>query len=150
MTAGARTLELTCSATPDARFRDLTYGLNLRVTSDVKNNEIADFSELGAAANKFANVSYTPRLSEFVDENLRVYISSCGISLGRDVRNDYNLTVQVREFKYTVGVNGDRATVVLDYTLTNNDNETILRQTSRGRCTSKKCDPYNLLVELHF
>lgn len=136
------TVPLSCSATPENYFHDLNRGLELTVTSDVTNNDIPDLSETGlnekqaeAAKN---SVTYYPALNQFVEESLSSYIRSTGITIGRDRENDYRLAVRVREFKLVdSGKRGVRATIVLDYTLTNTDNEVIMKKTARGRCVAE-------------
>lgn len=130
-----QTVELTCSARPENRYTDLNHGLRLTVTSDVLNSAIYDTSELSAKAAKQLDglFDFTPSIKEFVDESMSTYIRSMGIALGRDRESDYSLRVRVREFKVVDGTSAARVTVVMDYTLSNTDGETILQQTARGR-----------------
>ncbi len=69
---------------------------------------------------------------------MTTYIRSMGISVGRNNTSDYSLRVNVREFKVVDSPSNARITVILDYTLSNTDNEEILRQTARGRYTMGK------------
>lgn len=128
-------VELTCSARPENRYTDLNHGLRLTVTSDVQNSAIYDLSELPARAAKQLDgiFEFTPTVKEFVDESMSTYIRSMGIALGRDRESDYSLRVRVREFKVVDGTSAARITVIMDYTLSNTDGETILQQTARGR-----------------
>ncbi len=124
---------LTCSAVPENRYDGLTYGLVLNVSSDVTNEQIYDASEL--TSKQFAKkevCTFTPSIREFTDESMSTYIRSMGISLGQ-VESSYFLNVKVREFKLVASASQMRATVILDYTLSNYDNEVVLRQTARGR-----------------
>jgi len=133
---------LSCSATPENYFHDLNRGLELTVTSDVNNNDIYDASETGLSAKLVLqeqnSLTFFPAVKQFVEESLGSYIRSSGITLGRDRENDYRLTVRVREFKLVAGIKklSLRATVVLDYTLINTDNEVIMQKTARGRYVS--------------
>ena len=130
------TCELSCSARPETRYSDLSHGLYLNVRSEVQNSDMLDLSELPGATRKIAErnrFEFIPSLQEFVTSSMSTYIRSAGIPLGRDRDNDYNLRVLIREFKLVDGTSSARVTVVLDYTLTNTDNETILQQTARGR-----------------
>jgi len=131
------TVPLTCSATPENYFNGLSSGLELTVTSDVTNNDIYDPSGLGYSEVQIAaaknSITYFPGVKQFVEESLGSYIRAAGISLGRDRENDYRLTVRVREFKFIPEKKGARTTIVLDYTLTNTDNEVIMQKTARGR-----------------
>jgi len=129
----SKTVVLACSATPENRFDDLNRGLSLTVISDITNSDIYDGSEV--SAKNRAYYSFTPTINEFVDETMCTYIRSCGISVGRDYDNDYNLKVRVRDFKFVDGIRSTRAVVELNYTLTNTDNEVLLQQTARGRYT---------------
>lgn len=129
----SRTVVMTCSATPETRFNDLSNGLSLTVTSDIDTESIYDGSEIESG--KAVNYRFSPTINEFVDETMSTFIRSSGISLGRDPLNDYNLKVRVRNFKFIDGRRDTRAIVELSYTLTNPDNEVVLQQTSRGRYT---------------
>jgi len=136
------TVPLSCSATPENYFHDLNHGLELTVTSDVTNKEIYDASEIGLREKDLIqlqnSVTFFPAVNQFVEESLSAYMRSAGIALGRDRENDYRLTVRVREFKLVDGKKlSNRATVVLDYTLTNTDNEVIMKKTARGRSVSE-------------
>ncbi|MCH5245073.1 MAG: hypothetical protein J1E84_01315 [Muribaculaceae bacterium] len=125
------TYELSCTARPENRYNNLSHGLTLYVSSDVSNSNIYDASELsGAQRNHF---KFTPTITEFVESSMSTYIRSQGITIGRDKSSDYSLKVRVKEFKLTDGKSNARAAVILDYTLSNTDNEVILQQTSRGR-----------------
>lgn len=130
-----QTVELPCSATPENRFNELSNGLDITVTSDITNDDIYDASELDSKAQKLVKGLFTfePQLKDFVKQSLTTYARSSGINVGRDVINDYRLKVRVREFKVVDGKSNARCTVVLEYTLTNPDNENILQQTARGR-----------------
>ena len=134
------TLELTSSAHPENHYNDLNHGISLYVSSDVQNTEILDVSELPKnQQNLFGTkifYTYTPTIKEFVEGSLTSYIRSQGITIGRDRNTDYSLKVRVREFKLTVNTGGSRATVILDYTLSDNNNSVILQQTARGRFSS--------------
>ncbi|MDE6703271.1 MAG: hypothetical protein K2K00_06315 [Muribaculaceae bacterium] len=130
-----QTVELSCSAHPQNRYTDMSHGLYLNVTSDVENTKIYDTSELPSKTAKLVNnaFTFTPTITEFVKASMSTYIRSMGITLGRDRDNDYTLNVRVREFKILDGTSSARVTVILDYSLKNNDNETILQETARGR-----------------
>ncbi len=131
------TTQLTCSGFPDNHFNNLNYGLDITVTSDVANEEILDMSELDAKTKKMLKgitFTFEPLIKDFVKESITRYARSSGITVGSDYNNDYRLNVRVREFKAIDSSTGNaRCTVVLDYTLTNPDNEIILQQTARGR-----------------
>lgn len=128
------TYELTCSARPEARYTNLSHGIHLNVSSDVINDNIVDFSGFYGSGAINGSFIFTPTIKEFVTESMSAYIRSCGITVGRDIESDYNLQVRVKEFKVTISTEKSfRAAVVLDYTLKNPDNETILQQTARGR-----------------
>ena len=132
------TYELSCTARPENRYNDLSHGLTLYVSSDVSNSNIYDASELSGAQRKISekfHFTFTPTITEFVESSMSTYIRSQGITIGRDKSSDYSLKVRVREFKLTDGKSSARAAVILDYTLSNTDNEVILQQTSRGRYT---------------
>ncbi len=129
------TIELTSSAVPQNRYDGLTYGLMLNVSSDVTNSQIRDLSELTSKTKSImekTTITFTPSIKEFAQESMTTYIRSMGIGIG-NVESSFYLNVKVREFKCAVGEAQGRATVVLDYTLTNQNNEVILRQTARGR-----------------
>jgi len=130
-----QTIELSCSAVPENRFNNLSNGLEIAVTSDISNAAIYDTSELDSKRAKSVEGIFTfePLIKDFVKESLTTYARSSGISIGRDVNNDFRLKVQVREFKIVDGINNARCTVVLDYSLSNPDNNIILQQTARGR-----------------
>ncbi len=133
------TLELVCSAVPENRYDGLKHGLKLNVSSDVNNDQIYDMSEIPQNETKKilgkTTRIFTPSIMEFTRESMSTYIRSMGINMGQ-VESAYSLNVKVREFKVVVGQTQGRATVILDYTLSNQDNETILRQTARGRYLS--------------
>lgn len=130
-----QTIELSCSASPENRFSNLSHGLEINVTSDISNTDIYDSSELDPKTAKIMQDVFTfePQLKDFVKQSMTTYARSAGISVGRDVNSDYRLKVHVSDFKIVDGKANARCTVVLDYTLSNPDNETILRQTARGR-----------------
>lgn len=130
-----QTVELSCSATPENRFNNLNYGIDITVTSDITNNVIYDASELDPKSQKFVQDLFTfePQIKDFVKQSMTTYVRSSGIEVARDANSDYRLKVRVREFKIVDGKSNARCTVVLDYTLTNPDNEIILQQTARGR-----------------
>lgn len=130
--------ELTCSARPENRYSDLNHGVYLMVSSEVQNSNIYDPSELNSKSKKaisYLTFDFIPSVKEFVTSSLTTYLRSSGISVGRDSESDYALKVRVKEFKVVDGVSSARATAILDYTLSNPDNEVILQQTARGRYT---------------
>ncbi len=134
--AQTHTFELSCSAHPENRYNNLTYGLKLNVSSSVQNGQILDISELTGFSKQIANKNtyiFTPTIQEFVHESMSTYIRSMGIELG-DVDNSYTLNVKIKEFKLVDSNSGAaRATIILDYTLISRDNQTIIRNTARGR-----------------
>lgn len=128
------TIELTSSATPLEQYDDLTRGLNLAVVSEVSNS-IVDNSELDAKTRKKfdeAEVTITPLIKSFVETSMSSYIRRMGIMVNSDDQSDYRLRVTVKEFKLVRGMTSGRAIVVLEYTLSNNDNERIFSKTARG------------------
>lgn len=131
-------VHLVCTAAPDTHYRNLTHGLEIFVSSDATERAIFDTSELPSASREYiANywrISVDPPIKEFVANSMALYARSSGIEVGGNVNTDFRLRVSVRSFKITLGANtGGRGVVELEYTLTNPDNETLLRQTVRGR-----------------
>ena len=140
-----QTMDLRCSAVPENHYSDLSRGLNLNVTSNVYNSDIYDLSELPIFTQKVVEAqrkkflcTFTPTIKEFVSESMSTYIRSMGINLGRDRENDYTLNIYVNEFKVVAEKSSARAIAILEYTLCNTDNETIIRQIVRGRYTLDK------------
>lgn len=134
--------ELTCSAAPENRYDGLTYGLMLNVSSLVSEDQIIDLSQLPNLDREIAGKTtwvFTPTITEFTRESMTTYIRSMGIDLGR-TETSFAFNVKVREFKLVMSSNQIRATVILDYTLANYDNEIILRQTARGRYLDSSMD----------
>lgn len=132
------TVELVSSATPAERYNNVTRGLNLAVTSKVSNS-IVDNSELDAKTRKMfekATVTVEPTVRLFVETSMSSYIKRMGIKVNNDNHSDYRLRVDVTEFKVVRGTSAGRAVVVMEYTLSNNDNEQIFRKTARGSYSS--------------
>lgn len=128
------TIELVSSAVPADRYDNLTRGLNLAVVSNVSNS-IVDNSELDSKTRKMyekAEVTVVPTVKAFVETSMSSYIKRMGIKVNNDNQSDYKLRVTVTEFKLVRGTTSGRATVVLEYTLSNNDNERIFSKTARG------------------
>lgn len=128
------TIELVSSAVPVDRYDNLPRGLNLAVVSDVSNS-IVDNSELDNKTRKMyekAEITVEPTVKMFVEFSMSSYIKRMGIKLNNDNLSDYKLRVTITEFKLVRGTTSGRATVVLEYTLSNNDNEKIFSKTARG------------------
>ncbi len=138
--SNAISCHLTSSSRPEHRYNDLSHGLALSVRSSVSNDMIHDTSELPKFVRGMMSKNYIfePTIKEFVESSMTTYIRSMGISVGRNNTSDYSLRVNVREFKVVDSPSNARITVILDYTLSNTDNEEILRQTARGRYTMGK------------
>ena len=130
-------INLECSATPDAHYSNLTHGVDIYVSSNQTERSILDASECNydkrqLIANSIIRVD--PTIKEFVNHSIGLYARSLGISVGGSVNSDYALRVSVRNFNIVLGnLTNDRAVVELEYSLKNPDNETLLRQTVRGR-----------------
>lgn len=132
------TIELISSAIPTDRYDNVTRGLNLGVVSNVSNS-IVDNSELDSKLRKMyekAEITVEPNVKTFVETSMSSYIKRMGIKVNNDQYTDYKLRVTVTEFKLVRGTTSGRATVVLEYTLSNNDNERIFSKTARGNFSS--------------
>ena len=131
------TIELVSSADPVDRYDNLTHGLNLAVVSKVSNS-IVDNSELDSKARKMVELiemNIDPTVKMFVESSMSSYIKRMGIKLNNDNISDYKLRVNVTEFKVVHGSSSDRATVVLEYVLSDSDNDKIFSKTARGTYT---------------
>lgn len=130
-------INLECNATPDAHYNNLTHGLDIYVTSNIENRAVIDASESNASVrDKISNskVNIDPQIKTFVNEATSLYARSLGINVGGNLGSDYSLRLDVLNFKVVLG-NGtsNRGIVELAYTLSNPDNEILMRQTVRGR-----------------
>lgn len=129
--------DLTCSAIPEHNFSDLTHGLRFYTTSNINAQNILDVSEANKSVRSLvenSTITIDPTVNEFVNNSLSLYARSMGINVGSDVNNDYSLRINVKRFNVSYRNDNSSATIVeLDYTLSNPDNETLIRQTARGR-----------------
>lgn len=130
-------INLECSATPDTRYNNLTHGIDVTVTSDVTDSSIIDASECSNNMRRqiaISKITVDPTIKSFVLQSVRLYARSSGIKVGGSVDSDYSLRIKVRNFSVVVGnQTNDRGVVELEYSLCNPDNETLIRQTVRGR-----------------
>lgn len=133
-------INLECNATPDRHYNNLTHGIEIYVSSAVSERGILDVSECTADKRQYVNNSrivVDPRITDFVTDAVSLYARSSGINIGGNVNSDYTLRINVRNFCVVIGNQSrDRGVVELEYTLTNTDNEVLLRQTVRGRFVS--------------
>lgn len=129
--------ELYSRAVPKHHFNDITYGLRLMVSSDVTNSQIYDRSGISTKTQKFMNiesVTVTPELKAFVRSSMTTYMRSMGFKFDDNTATDFTLKIVVRKFTLVDSDNNTgSATVMLDYTLENRDNEAVIRNTATGR-----------------
>lgn len=133
------TIELYSSASPTEHYTGLSHGVNLAVVSMVEPSQMIDNSELNSRQRAIfdnAKIIFTPSLRTFVDESLSTYMKRMGIKVNSDDDNDYRLRVTVKEFKVVRGPTNGRATVILEYSLSNSNNERIFEKVARGRFIS--------------
>ncbi len=105
----------------------------------VEPSQMIDNSELNSRQRAIfdnAKIIFTPSLRTFVDESLSTYMKRMGIKVNSDDDNDYRLRVTVKEFKVVRGPTNGRATVILEYSLSNSNNERIFEKVARGRFIS--------------
>ncbi len=130
------TVEFISSSVPADRYDNLNRGINLAVVSDVQTSEMIDNSELKPRLKKIwdkAKITFTPSLKSFVESSMTTYMRRMGIKVNGDNDSDYKLRVTVQEFKIVRQETNGRVTVVLAYTLSNNNNEQIFSKVARGR-----------------
>ena len=130
-------INLKCDVMPDVHYNNLSHGLDIYVMSNIENRAVIDASEATAGVrDKIRNskVNIDPQIKTFVKESTALYARSLGINVNGSLSSDYLLRLEVLNFNVVLG-NGtsDRGVVELAYTLSNSDNETLMRQTVRGR-----------------
>lgn len=131
-------IHLDCDATPDTHYNNLTHGLDIYVSSNIEDRAVIDASEASYNVRQYmrdySRVNVDPSIKTFVNQSTALYARSLGISVGGNLESDYSLRVDVLNFKVVLG-NGtsDRGVVEMAYTLSNPDNEILMRQTVRGR-----------------
>lgn len=148
-------INLECSATPDTHYNNLTHGINIFVTSSVTDRSILDASECTLATReKIAGsvIRVDPTIKDFVSQSIGIYARSLGINVGGNINSDYNLHINIRNFSVVLGnQTKDRGIVEMEYSLTNADNETLLRQSVRGRFTANNPNmAYSYLLDRAF
>ena len=130
-------VDLTCSATSDNHFSDLTHGLTIYTSANVNAQTLIDVSEASKGVRATVEkgmVIVDPSVNDFVKNSMTSYVRSMGINVGSDVSNDYTLRVNVKTFKISYRSDNSSATVVdMEYTLSDPDNKELIRQNARGR-----------------
>lgn len=148
-------ISLESTATPDMHFNSLNHGIDIYVSSNVTDRAILDASEATAYTRQMlsnSRINVNPTIKEFVNQSLGLYARSLGITVGGNVNSDYALRVNVRNFSVALGnQTRDRAVVELEYNFTNPDNETLIRQTVRGRFVAPNSNTsYSYLLDRAF
>lgn len=131
--------ELSCSAQPDFRFKDIKRALFILTSSDVDNSQIYDNSKLDEkirkAYSKKVKFTFTPDLSDFFEESFKKYANRGGFTVGNDWNNDYALRAKLKEFKITDMPGGAPCHVVIEWELLNPEKATILNGEAKGKQT---------------
>lgn len=130
-------IQLSCTASPNQYYSDLTYGLNIYTNANISPENIFDASEATPEIKRFIgglkNIIIDPPVQTFVNNSLTTYARSMGINVGNSMSDNYSLRVDVKRFQIIYLRENITAIVELEYTLADRDNRTLLRQTSRGR-----------------
>lgn len=142
-------IDLISQAKPAERYDNLTRGVNLAVLSEVEQSNIIDNSELSSIqrVKYYGRMILTP-LNTFVDRTISNYMRWMGIKVNSDNASDYRLRVIVKEFKLVRQSSDSRATVVLEYSLSTNNNEKLFTKTARGRYVSSESEA-NMLAHAY-
>lgn len=148
-------ISLECSASPDTHYNNLTHGIDVYVSSTITERSIIDASECSYITRQMianSKINVDPTIKEFVNQQVSLYARSLGITVGGNINSDYALRISVHNFSVVMGNQSqDRGVVELEYTLTNPDNETLLRQTVRGRFVAPTKDTsYSYLLDRAF
>ncbi len=148
-------ISLECNASPDNHYNNLTHGIDIKVSSDLTDRSILDASECTSYTRQMianSKINVDPTIKQFVRQAVGLYARSLGIHVGGSVESDYTLRINVINFSIVLGNQApDRGVVELEYTLANPDNETLLRQTVRGRfVASNSSASYSYLIERAF
>lgn len=130
-------IDLVSTAVPDQHYSDLTHGLNIYTTANITKENMFDVSEASGDVRRIienATINIDPPVKTFATNALTTYARSMGINVGNSMSDNYNLRVEVKRFQISFRKDKSSVAVVeLEYALTDPDNKTLLRQTSRGR-----------------
>lgn len=148
-------ISLECNASPDTHYSNLNHGIDVYVSSNVTERSILDASECTYDTRQIianSRINVDPTIKQFVSQSVELYARSLGINVGGSVNSDYALRINVRNFSITLGnYNPDRAVVEMEYSLSNSDNETLMRQTVRGRFVAPDSrTSYSYLIDRAF
>lgn len=131
------TINLDFDASPDTRYKNLTHGIDIFVSSNISNSEILDASECSYVTKMMianSRINVDPPIKDFIQSSIGLYARSSGINVGGGANNNYALRISVRNFCVVLGnQTRDRGVVEMECILSNPDNETLLQQTVRGR-----------------